>query len=232
MHLMSKRKFNSALIVSRHRRSGPAHHNKPRGFQVSLPSQRIFSASVLTLLGFGLLWALQVDSQTAPDQLIFGPKQYLRTTGPPNKYTDTFTVPASIGAPFKLHIVNGDAKGKHRISSGTITLNGVVVVRPRDFSRSDDSDDEDEDDDDDDDDAEDAVRVIDKTITLQPKNTLQVKLEGKKGSFLTLSVFGTTIGAGNQAPTANPGGPDRGNAGQRTPFVALRRSGPQKERLA
>ncbi len=196
---------------------------------MSLPSRRSFSASVLTLLGLGLVWALHVGSQTAPDQQIFGPKQYLRTTGPPNQYTDTFTVPASIGAPFKVHIVNGDAKGKHRISSGTITLNGVVIVRPRDFSRG--HDEEEDDDDDDDDDAEDAVGVIDKSVTLQPKNTLQVKLEGKRGSFLTISVFGTTIGGANQAPTANPGGPYSGNVGQPIQFNGTKSSDPENNPL-
>jgi RHS repeat-associated protein len=147
---------------------------------------------VLLLVGLGLAAVAPAFAQSTPDQLLFGPKQYLRTSGHPHQFTNTFTVPASIGAPFLLHIVNGDAAGHHRISSAKITLNGVVVVRPRDFSSR--HRDRDEDDDDDDrDEGRTAVGVIDRIVTLQATNTLQVKLRGKPGSFLTISVFGTKI---------------------------------------
>ncbi len=195
---------------------------------MSSPLRRISLVSIFILLGFGLVWALPVISRTTPDQLIFGPKQYLRTTGSSNQNTDTFTVPTSVGAPFLLHIANGDAKGSHRILSGTITLNGVVVVRSQDFSR---RHHEEEGGDDDDDDPEDAVAVIDKTLTLKPKNTLQVKLKGKPGSFLTLSVFGVTIGAANQVPTAKPDGPFTGTVGQPIQFDGTRSSDPEKDPL-
>src|SRR5207253_9992072 len=68
-------------------------------------------------------------------------------------------------------------------------------------------------------------------VTLQPKNTLQVKLEGKRGSFLTISVFGTTIGGANQAPTANPGGPYSGNVGQPTQLDGTKSSDPDNDPL-
>ena len=100
-------------------------------------SRRLRAASLLAAV-LGLAVA-QSDftpalSQGTPNQLIFGPKQYLRTTGPPNQYTDTFTVPASIGAPFKLHTVNGGAAGGHQVSSATIIVNGVPLVGPDDFN--------------------------------------------------------------------------------------------------
>jgi len=63
----------------------------------------------LVVLCLGLSGTTPASAQSTPDQLLFGPQQYLRTTGPPNQYTHTFTVPSSIGAPFLLRIVNGDA---------------------------------------------------------------------------------------------------------------------------
>src|SRR5438045_2967794 len=58
-----------------------------------------------------------VSAQSTPDQLLFGPQPYLRTTDAPNEYTATITAPASVGAPFLLHIVNGQSNGQNRISS-------------------------------------------------------------------------------------------------------------------
>src|SRR4051812_28931050 len=89
-------------------------------------------------------------SNAAISQPLFGPKQYVRTTGAPNQFVDVFTPPPSSRGPFVLHIINGDEKGGHRVSSGTIALNGVSVATPSDFSQS--------------------VGVIDRTVTLAASN--------------------------------------------------------------
>ena len=114
------------------------------------------------------------SAQATPDQLLFSPKQYLRTTGAPNQYTDTVTVPVSVGAPFLVHIVNGKSNGQNRISSAWITVNNVQVAGPSDFGQN--------------------VAVVDRTITLNPgSNTLQVKVASTPGAYLTISVYGTKI---------------------------------------
>jgi hypothetical protein len=115
--------------------------------------------------------AAQVTASTP----VFGPTTYTRTTGAPNQYTTTFTAPAWITSPYDLHIVNGDSSGKDRvygaISSATITLNGVQIAGPSDFNQN--------------------VATLDRSVTLQATNTLQVSLASKPGSFLTINVLGT-----------------------------------------
>ncbi|WP_447975230.1 RHS repeat-associated core domain-containing protein [Nitrospira sp. Kam-Ns4a] len=145
------------------------------------PARQVGPPCALVLLA---LAAAAVQAESQPDRLLFGPKQYVRTTGAPNQYTDTFTVPASVGAPFLLHIVNGDTAGGHRLASATITLNGVQVAGPNDFNQN--------------------VAVVDRPVTLQPSNTLQVTVASKPGSYLTLSVFGTTIFPTPVSLTPNP----------------------------
>ncbi len=110
-------------------------------------------------------------AQVTPSTPVFGPQTYTRTTGAPNQYTTTFNAPAWIISPYDLHIVNGDSSGSDRISSATITLNGVQVAGPSDFNQN--------------------VATIDKTVTLQSTNTLEVSLASKPGSYLTINVFGT-----------------------------------------
>jgi RHS repeat-associated protein len=151
------------------------------------PSRRILSASVLALMGLGLVWALSVFSQSTPDHLLFGPTQYLRITTPtgePNEYTDTFTVPVSVGAPFLLNIVNGEAAGQNRVLGAWIFVNDVEVVGVRDFAQ--------------------QPAVIDRAVTLQPTTRLRVRLAGIPGSFLTISVFGTKILPTPATLTPNP----------------------------
>src|SRR6267154_1863056 len=82
-------------------------------------------AIVLTLF-VGAIWGAPVVAQN-PDQSgaslsVFGPKRYLRTTGRPNEYTDTFAVSSSARSPFVLHVTNGGTDGANRLSSATITL--------------------------------------------------------------------------------------------------------------
>src|SRR5882724_11588047 len=116
--------------------------------------------------------AFDAGAQVTPSTPIFGPTTYTRTTGAPNQYTTTFTLPAWIANPYDLHIVNGSPTGSDRISSATITLNGVQVAGPSDFNQN--------------------VATIDRSVTLQATNTLQVTLASKPGSYLTINVFGTS----------------------------------------
>jgi len=112
-----------------------------------------------------------VFAQAAASAPVFGPQTYTRTTGAPNEYTTTFTAPTWIVSPYNLHIVNGDASGKNRVSSATIALNGVQIAGPSDFNQN--------------------VATIDRSVALQATNTLQVTLASKPGSYLTINVYGT-----------------------------------------
>jgi RHS repeat-associated protein len=107
----------------------------------------------------------------ATEEAIFGPAQFTRTAGPPNQFSAEIALPPTLVAPFRLHVQNGSPDGTHRISSATITLNGAQVAGPSDFNQ--------------------QVAAFDRTVALQPNNTLQVRLTSAPGSFLLLTLFGT-----------------------------------------
>jgi Bacterial Ig-like domain (group 2) len=136
-------------------------------------------AALLTMLVL-LAFTAPVFAQT----VLFGPKQYTRTAGPPNQFTDTFTLPAGTTAPYTLHVVNGNANGTNRISSATVKLNGTEILGPNDFGPN--------------------VAVLDRTVTLQAANTLEIRLTSAPGSFLTVSVIDTSAGSQPTALTPNP----------------------------
>jgi len=144
----------------------------------------ILSAWVLALLVGGLIRPLPLSSQATPDQLLFGPKQYVRATGQPVTVTDSFAVPPSIGPPFLFHLVNGDATGAHLVTAATVVLNGVQIVRNTDFTPN--------------------VTVIDRTVTLQATNTLQVTINEPRGGTFTISLLGTKILPTPTTLTPNP----------------------------
>src|ERR1700741_356707 len=62
----------------------------------------------------------------------FGPKQYIRTAGKPNVYTDNFPATAGIA---KLIVLNGQANGQNPVSSALISINGVQIFAPQDFGQ-------------------------------------------------------------------------------------------------
>src|SRR6185503_9110007 len=104
----------------------------------------------------------------------FGPKQYTRTTGSPNKYVDSFPLPPNLRQPFILRVVNGDDRGGHRVSSATIELNGSEVFKPKDFSQ--------------------KTGTLERTVDLRSSaNTLKVTLSSSPGSYLTISVLGVAV---------------------------------------
>ena len=122
-----------------------------------------------TLLTVAL--ATNVPPALATEQVILGPAQYARTAGPPNQYTETFTIPPTLMGPSRLHIQNGNLDGTCRLSSATIDLNGVQVARQADFNQ--------------------QVAGFDRTVTLQATNTLNLRLTSKPCGFLTITIFGT-----------------------------------------
>ncbi|MBW2610545.1 MAG: hypothetical protein JRC68_09405, partial [Deltaproteobacteria bacterium] len=65
--------------------------------------------SILMALAF--LFGIFVSASFAVDVNMFGPKQYVRTKGAPNVYTDTFSALPKEG---RLGIKNGEEDGKHR----------------------------------------------------------------------------------------------------------------------
>jgi RHS repeat-associated protein len=108
-------------------------------------------------------------SGTRGNKAVFGPKKFERSHGKPDTETVTFSIPEG-GAGFTLYVRNSDHEGRHRVTSGTITLNGSEVVAPSDFHHHEGS--------------------IKRPVTLQQHNVLTVRLQGKPGSFLIIAIYG------------------------------------------
>jgi hypothetical protein len=96
---------------------------------------------------------------------LLGPKQYLRTTGKPNIYTDAF--PGRFGQG-KLIVKNGDANGDDRISSAIIKINGIQIFGTSDFNQN--------------------VQFMERTANLQEENSISIELRSKPGSYLTIQI--------------------------------------------
>ncbi|HSB81584.1 MAG TPA: hypothetical protein VLM91_22625 [Candidatus Methylomirabilis sp.] len=58
---------------------------------------------LLGLVVLATITGLGSTSQAA-EEVIFGPAQYIRTSGPPNQFMETVSVPPTLAAPFRLHI--------------------------------------------------------------------------------------------------------------------------------
>src|SRR5207249_3847143 len=113
---------------------------------------------------------------------IFG-KQYTRTTGHPNSYTDKFQN-CDTAAQYKMLVANRGSSSASiilgGISSASIILNGTQLFGPSDFNR--------------------HVDRLEKPVTLAHDNELLVRLASKPGSGLTIDVECT----GGCAPCGAP----------------------------
>ena len=157
---------------------------------------------ILPLLLALPLCALPAEAQgTGSSVQIFGPKKYVRTTGAPNQYTDTFTVPSWIVSPYKLHIRNGEPSGTNRVSAATITINGTqAVAAPADFNQN--------------------VATLERNVTLTPQTTLRVTLDSKPGSYLIINLGGAS--ADHTAPVLTIAAPADGKAvNTATPSIGI-----------
>lgn len=149
---------------------------------------------------------------------VFGPATFNRGNGAPVPVKRTFRVDRPTGT-YTLRITN------HGVTSGVISLNGQIVVRPDDFTKKDrDRDDRDLGDQDrrEDDNRggaggdDDAVASIQRTVTLRAGiNEIIVELQGKPGTSLELEIDGSVP---TTALRASPGGPYAGKVGQAMTF--------------
>lgn len=133
--------------------------HKPIFRMLTLFSTALFSLALVTPL-----WA-----QAAPLPL-FGPEKFSREAGAPDIVSRAFAA-CNTGATYRLVVENGVA-GKARVSSATIALNGVEIVRPSDLNQ--------------------RVERVEKEVALQGDNTLTVRLTSNPGGFLTVSLFCTS----------------------------------------
>jgi hypothetical protein len=135
---------------------------------MGVPCMRSFCRAALLVT----LVASALGSPAFGNVLLFGPKTYSRAAGQRQAVTESFAGTAcdlDPRATWTLTVTNGAADGSQRISSGTITLNGVPVVTQNDFSQ--------------------QVALIERTVSVQAANSLTVDLEGgKQNGRITLSI--------------------------------------------
>ena len=126
------------------------------------------------------LWFF-VCASMASGATFFGPKQYSRTKGSADVYTDTFSAPSGNA---KLIIENGDADGNNRVSSAEIYINGDEIFGPENFRQ--------------------GVAVLEAQVALTENNSITVKLKkGKQGSYIIVEVTQET-GHPSVVITADP----------------------------
>ncbi|ABK18043.1 Ig-like domain-containing protein [Syntrophobacter fumaroxidans] len=114
-----------------------------------------------------LALVLPVQPGSACDPPVFGPERFERGSGPPVTVTRGFAG-SETGAEFEVWIRNGELYGRHRVTSGTIYLNGKKIVSSGELKA--------------------HVPLIRRRVSLNASNEIGVRLEGKPGSFLTVTI--------------------------------------------
>jgi RHS repeat-associated protein len=124
----------------------------------------------ITLMALALVYFLSVDSAFAAEATIFGPKQYVRTSGSPDVFGDTF-----VGVPGKgrLIVKNGNYDGGRRVENGlsnaTVSINGSEIYGPNDFNQN--------------------VYQMETTVDLVENNTIDITLASSPDSFIAIEVI-------------------------------------------
>ncbi len=95
---------------------------------------------------------------------------FYRSKDKPVAETASFSIPqAGVGSSFKLTVINGaSSTSDFRVASGTVTMNGVIVSPPSDFSES-----------------RSAWTI---PVTLQQDNTITVKVDGKPRGRIAIAI--------------------------------------------
>jgi RHS repeat-associated protein len=120
----------------------------------------LFSSVFLCSL-FSLSCALAVDVT------VLGPNQYVRSTGKTTVYTDSFRAVQGEGL---LLVENGSGDDQSTfLSSAEIWVNGVLLFSPSDFNK--------------------KVTHLEAPVNLTDANSIQVALNSKPGSYLTVRII-------------------------------------------
>ena len=125
-------------------------------------------AIVITFCILGLL-GIFPGTSSAVEVSSFGPNQYVRNSGAPDVYNDTFTTTPGQGM---LIVKNGAVDGENRItdaiSSATVLINGQQIFGPNDFNQ--------------------QVYLLESSVTLAENNSISIELASNPGSYLTIEV--------------------------------------------
>ena len=108
---------------------------------------------------------------------LFGPERFERQRGAPVAEQRVFASTVT-GGGFVLTLANGDSRGKHRVTSGKIWVNGQEIAGPNDFSR--------------------QIEGFDRDVSLSLHNVIETTLMGQPGSFVVITI----LPVANRAPSA------------------------------
>ncbi len=121
------------------------------------------------LITLFLFLSLFLGTSFAVEVTMFGPNQYLRSTGSPDVYTDTFS---AIVGEARLIVKNGKWDGSQRItdaiSSASVAVNGVEIFGTDDFNQ--------------------QVYLLESPINVAEDNSISVELASNPGSYITIEV--------------------------------------------
>lgn len=114
-----------------------------------------------------VLLLLPFVSSAEADHFVFGPEAFDRSEGAPNVFDETF--PSNEGKGF-LVVFNGDDEQDSRVSSGSVVLNGNLVVGPDKLNEMEDR--------------------ISEQVPLADTNTLQITLDGDEdaGAYIIVMI--------------------------------------------
>jgi hypothetical protein len=109
---------------------------------------------------------LALPTLAAANDPAFEPRKYVRTTGAPNAFSENFRA-CGLDREFRLIVENGP-EGLSRVSSGTVTLNGVELVHERDLNQ--------------------QIATIARRTRLKAHNSLVVGLAGTPGGAVRVNL--------------------------------------------
>lgn len=140
---------------------------------------KTMSLSLLVLTAV-LFWPRIAVSQSAETISTF---TVTRSVGAADKFSQMISVPDSLTGPYTLRLVNGDPatmenhgnSNGRSVASGTVSINGIEVVRQRELTK--------------------VSREIIKQVNLSPGvHTVEVTVDGRAGSFITVTITGVVPG--------------------------------------
>lgn len=125
-----------------------------------------------TLSAF-LLTFLLLSTVDATAKELYNSSVLLRETGAPQTITDTFSAPA-INGDAMLTVHNGDPDtADKRVTSAHVILNGNEIFSPDDFKK--------------------KMYLMERVVTLEEQNTIEIQIAGAPGTFLSVSATADVV---------------------------------------